>query len=184
MTDPAYRKTLKLAERDLLELLRHREDVDRQIAQTRQTVIALRLKVAGDRDPRTEWQVLPGTLTEAIAWVLTAATKPIDAPTIRDRVEALGFDIASSNPLASVHSVLKRMIERGEVKEAYVKHPSGRGIEFIPRYYWWTRLDAPPGWALLTITEFRKLFAEHLKSLGAAEREPAKKRGRKRGEAK
>jgi hypothetical protein len=150
-----YRTVLKSAEKELIDMFREREALERRIARQRQTVVALRMKVEGDQYPKHHIETFtPKNLTDACRWVLCGATKPLDAPAIRDRVEALAYDIGSSNPLASVHSVLKRLIEQGEVRRAY---QLGRGNELL--HYtlaFWEVSDVfaprpvPAGWVLPT----------------------------------
>jgi hypothetical protein len=161
MTDPTYRSALKLAEKELVSLFRQRETVERQIARTRQTVISLRMKIAGDARPGDNFShFVPQNLTDACRWVLQAASKPLDVPTMRDRIEALAFDIGSSNPLASIHSVVKRLAEQGEVRSAYRVSPE-HGYLWFTHAFWWGQLEKlPAGWVIPTEEEFEREWAK------------------------
>ena len=57
-------------------------------------------------------------LTDACRMVLRNANQPLTALEIRDRLIAIGLDMDRySNALASIHTVLKRMHEAGELVE-------------------------------------------------------------------
>jgi hypothetical protein len=98
MTAAQYRSALDAARQELDELLGQRSELETRIAQLRQTVATL--AALCDETPD-----LDIGLTEACRSVLRGATA-LRAPDIRDRVTAIG----------AVHTVLKRLIESGEVK--------------------------------------------------------------------
>jgi hypothetical protein len=156
-----YRRVLKGAEKELIDMFRQRDALEHQIARQRQTVIALRMKVDGDRFPKDRIEIFkPKTLTDACRWVLAGAMKPLDAPEIRDRVEALGYDIGSSNPLASVHSVIKRLIEQREVKRAYRVGSGNEPLSFTAAF-WDISSDfaprkLPEGWCFPTDAQLKE----------------------------
>lgn len=175
-----YKGVLKTAEKELIEMFRERERLERTIARQRQTVIALRMKVDGDSFPKDHIETFkPKNLTDACRWVLYGTRRPLDAPTIRDRVEALGYDIGSSNPLASVHSVIKRLIEQGEVKRAYQR---GRNNDLLPYTlaFWDTSgafepLKLPDGWVLPTDAQLRASEEQRRRRLNKKYRTALKK---------
>lgn len=181
MKDKTYRLALKKAEQELFELLQSRDLLERHIAQTRQTVATLRTKVDGDVAAGRTAAFIPRTLTDACRWILQAAPQPLDAPTIRINVEASGFDIRSSNPLASVHSVLKRLIQQGEVRNAYRTDKDGR-LLFWSRAFWYGDPGAiPKPWVTRTPDEVAVEHAEHLARL-AKDNPPEAARRYKPGE--
>lgn len=146
-----YRAALKVAQKELLELHEQREDLDRRIARTRQTVQTLFMQLStSEGNVKGPWDVIADNLTESVRWVLSAATRPLSAPDIRDQVIRLGFEITSSNPLASVHGVLNRLIEQGEAHPIVKLHPDGE-MKIFTRSYWWGEYgELPSGWVLET----------------------------------
>lgn len=144
------RGSLKSAQEELLKLYKQREEMDREIARTRQYVQTLWMMVS--KEPHTRenmlFTVIGSNLTEAVRIVLSASTRPLDAPTIRDQVIKYGFELTSSNPSASVHSVLKRLIEQGEVHVVTQLHPDGDEKLFVRAYWWGEYAKLPQGWVL------------------------------------
>jgi hypothetical protein len=109
MTAAQYRSALDAARQELDELLGQRSELETRIAQLRQTVATL--AALCDETPD-----LDIGLTEACRSVLRGATA-LRAPDIRDRVAAMGVDLSTyANGIGAVHTVLKRLIESGEVK--------------------------------------------------------------------
>jgi len=61
-----------------------------------------------------------GGMTDSIRKLMAEAGHPLTAAEIRDRLEAIGFDMKSySNPLATIHTVLRRLADSGEVETDY-----------------------------------------------------------------
>jgi len=59
----------------------------------------------------------PPGFTDSIRRVLKDSTRAVTAIAVRDLLGASGFDLgAYNNPLASIHTILKRLAERGEVE--------------------------------------------------------------------
>lgn len=108
MTDE-YRTALDAASREYETLLAERARIDARIAQLAQTIGSL-MRLC-NLQPTVGWG-----LTDAVRGVLRAAGHPLTAVEVRDQLEAMGFDIARySNDLASIHTVLKRLNQAGEV---------------------------------------------------------------------
>jgi hypothetical protein len=54
-------------------------------------------------------------LTDAIRSILAKAEEPLSASEIRDLLAGMGFNVKSySNPLATIHTILRRLIESDE----------------------------------------------------------------------
>jgi hypothetical protein len=114
VTQSTYRQTLKAARRDLETLYRQREELERKIARLRQTVISL--GALTKETPLLEKQKHRfkenESLTEAVMNVIQASEIPLHPKTIQERLEELGYDIGSSNPLASIWSVVRRLEQK------------------------------------------------------------------------
>jgi Fe2+ or Zn2+ uptake regulation protein len=69
--------------------------------------------------------------TKSIRMVLGMATKELSAREISDRLAAAGWRIEDySNPLSTIHTVLKRLVKYGEVKE--VSTSDGIRFQWLP----------------------------------------------------
>jgi hypothetical protein len=107
-TKENYLRALEEAIREYEQLLKERARIDERLSQLVQTMSSLsRLcKLA----PTIELG-----LTDACRMVLKTAAHPLTAAEIRGQLEAMGFDCSRySNPLASIHTVLRRLCRSGE----------------------------------------------------------------------
>ncbi len=88
---------------------------DKQIAALIQTMHAI-APLIGETPPESP----AGGMTDSIRKLMAEAGHPLTASEIRDRLEAMGFDMKSySNPLATIHTVLRRLADSGEVETDY-----------------------------------------------------------------
>ena len=118
MTTEDYRGALAAAVKEYEELGRQRREIDQRLAQLAQTIGALN-RLCG---------FVPTVffgLTDGCRLVLKAAGHPMTPVEVRDRLEAIGFDLSKySSSLAAIHTVLKRLQEAGEL--GFVQLESGR----------------------------------------------------------
>jgi hypothetical protein len=106
-----YRRALDAALREYEKLSAERATLDDRLAQLRHSIGAL-TKLCG-YEP-----TVPLGLTDACRLVVRNAVTPLTALEVRDRLAAIGIDLDKySNPLASIHTVLKRLHEGGEIAE-------------------------------------------------------------------
>ena len=169
MVKTDYKRALKAAEREMLRLMQEKETIHRRIEDTRQTILALRTKVDGD-PIRGVSAFMPRTLTDAVMAVLVSARKPLVPIEVRDRVLVLGFKMSSSNPLASIHSVIKRMYEQGRIRFAGVPHPT-MGYQLLAQHgYWWAEFAPPKGLKVFTPEEYSDATAMMQATLGKEKR--------------
>jgi hypothetical protein len=125
MAKDDYRRALDAAVREYERLIAQHADLDARIAQLRHSIAAL-TKLCG-YEP-----TVPIGLTDACRLVLRNAEIPLTALEIRDRLKAIGVDLDKySNPLASIHTVLKRMHESGEVREGDREESSRTAYSFV-----------------------------------------------------
>lgn len=110
MSQPSYRAALDAALREYETLLRQKADLDARLAQVGESVGTL-TRLCG-YTPTVAYG-----LTEACKTSLRCAAAPMTPLEVRDRLKATGFDIDRySNPLAAIHTVLRRLTESGEVR--------------------------------------------------------------------
>ncbi len=109
MSSDEYRAALDAATREYEVLLAERARIDARIAQLAQTIGSLmRL---WNLQPTVSWG-----LTDAVRSALQAAGHPLSALEVREQLAAIGFDLSRyANDLASIHTVLKRLNQAGEV---------------------------------------------------------------------
>lgn len=130
-----YKTDLEQARIRLAELLRRREILDIQIAKQQRQVASL--ATLADESEETD-QVLEmglGGLTEACRTVLRAAgNRGLEPMEVRKELRHFHFPIDEySNAMASIHTVLKRLVESGEVRIAI----HDRGDEKDSSVYQW-----------------------------------------------
>jgi len=104
-------------------MLKEREELEVAIAKQKKRAAALRELVAVDNDNSPPTDLVDG-ITDACRTVFRAAEKPLLPLQVKTRVEALGFP-PQSNLLASVHTVIRRLVAANEVEE--VNPESGNG---------------------------------------------------------
>ncbi len=110
-----------------LESQREIEDRNQQIAALQQTMKAI-APLAGEQapEPVLDADTPPGGMTDCIRAILEKAVEPMTASELRERLESIGFDMESySNPLATIHTVLRRLTEAGEIETTH-EMPSTR----------------------------------------------------------
>lgn len=111
MSKDDYRRALDAAVREYERLLGEHTALESRIAQLKHSIAAL-TKLCG-YEP-----TVPLGLTDACRLVVRNATAPLTALDVRDRLHSIGVDLDKySNPLASIHTVLKRMHDAGELVE-------------------------------------------------------------------
>lgn len=101
-----------------LQLQREIENRNQQIAALSQTMKAI-APLAGEEPPEPvdDSDTPPGGMTDSIRAILTKSCEPLTAAEIRECLEAMGFDMKSySNPLATIHTVLRRLSDSSEVE--------------------------------------------------------------------
>ena len=110
-----YRRALDAATREYERALADRAALEDRIAQLRQTI---------------------GTLTKLCGFTPTVSFGLADAcrMVLRDRLASVGVDLDRyANPLAAIHTTLKRLAEAGEVDVQDADESSRLAYEFVPR---------------------------------------------------
>lgn len=111
MAEENYRRALTAAIGEYERLSKERAEIDVRIAQLLQTIGSLSRLLCKLR-PTVELG-----LTEACRMALKAAGTPLTASEVRLRLEAMGYDTSHySNPLGSIHVVLRRLCRSGEAR--------------------------------------------------------------------
>jgi hypothetical protein len=118
-----YRKTVALYSVMLRKLLDERDKLNRKIEHTAELISAnANFLPDGERAAQlqklTEMVAGPPGFTDSVRNVLrNVPSQALTAKQVRDLLRGAGFDLSSyTNPLASIHTILKRLAERGEVE--------------------------------------------------------------------
>jgi len=124
MARPAYSQAYETAKLDLLKQLQKRDQIDQQIHKLRQTVKALgELCGAGpeeiDKLLLVEGFALNSTMgfTDAIRRLFRLHHKTLSPVEIRVDLLKIGIGKDQVNLLSSIHTVLRRMVEAGEIEK-------------------------------------------------------------------
>ena len=166
-----YREILDQLRFDLAGLEREREDVEHRIAKLRQTVIMLG-GLCDDPEPLQAAKLLrrvhkAGSLTDAVHSALMAVDQPMDAREIRDVLINLGHPFKSSNILASIYSVLKRLREREEVQLVSGPRVNEKGETYTDTAYWCSFVnELPEGWGIVPLQKSLKRTRKRLRRGG------------------
>ena len=142
MTTRSYDRALYAAKQDLARCLEQRQRIDGEIARL-QAVIANLQNLCAERD-RKSLQVrvdrvikknLTKGITQEIRVILKETFFPMTAVELKQTLEARKYDLSRyANPLAVLHTVLKRLVHGGEVKVV----PQKRGKK---AYQWISTTD-------------------------------------------
>ena len=110
MTTDDYRRALATAIREYEALGQQRQDIDKRLAEVAQTIGTLS-RLCG------LIPTVPLGLTDACRLVVRGAGVPVSATDVRDRLQAIGFDLSKyANDLAAIHTILKRLNESRELR--------------------------------------------------------------------
>ena len=149
-----FQNTLDILRKDLQQLLRQKEDIEKQIAATKQSLsglLMLRDAALEDTEPPTMAHLFPADYRDDLAIalglpapsaklkdlcrsVVRSSEAPLTAPQVKVEVELMGFDFSGydSNPLSSIHTVLRR------IPEIQYSKLDGKTV------YEWKGIQAPP----------------------------------------
>lgn len=123
MTLEAYKKALEQAKKDLLaktvEVGEAEQTVERgtkQIVELRQTIAVLS-KLCGEPE-YVEEDALGITEVVRLAYKSAAGGAGLSAQDVKERIESMGYAGRWANLLASVHTVTKRLYQKGEIEAA------------------------------------------------------------------
>jgi predicted membrane GTPase involved in stress response len=124
MTTANYRRALFEADQELARCLVQRQKIDHKVARL-QAVIGQLQDLCAELDQknfqrRVERVVkadLKIGITELARVILKEMSLPMTASDLKEKMEARKLDVSRySNPLAVIHTVLKRLVQSGEVK--------------------------------------------------------------------
>ncbi len=127
-----YQQALTVAQLELQETVRQRDELNLKIIQLQNTIRALALAYAHEERQRImeDTQRLSLSLSEAVKAILRHNKRPMTAAEVRDALWAAGFDMGQyANALPLVQSTLERLTNS---RPAFVVRLGGRPAN----YYW------------------------------------------------
>ena len=125
MSKDDYKRALDAAVKEYEQVSAQHAALEGRLAQLKQSIATLS-KLCG-YEPTVQLG-----LTDACRMVLRNAVQPLTALEIRDRLIAVGLDLDRySNALASIHTVLKRMHEAGELVERDRVEPADSKTAYV-----------------------------------------------------
>jgi hypothetical protein len=124
MTKRNYHRMLYDAKQNMAQLLVKRQELDKEIARVHAVITELQ-NLCADQDQRNFWRgaerVIKADLkvgiTEAARVILQENFFPMTAVDLKKQIEARKLNIQRyANPLAVIHTVLKRLVQSGDVR--------------------------------------------------------------------
>jgi hypothetical protein len=109
-----YKAELEKARQELDQLLMDAELTQNLIAKQKRKIAALSELADVAEDSAPPLGLVEG-ITDAVRTVFRAAEKPLNPAEVRTKVEALGLP-PQKNILASIHTVIRRLQEAGEIE--------------------------------------------------------------------
>lgn len=146
MSNDDYQKALDTATAELQELFRQKDEIEKRIAKLRQTVASLSALNKDDESEEDETVHIPSQMqrnaamvvntvaaamagriigfTDAVREVLKASGDYMTPLEVKDGLLRMGINLEAkySNPLAVIHTTLKRLHENIEVSKRTDKH--------------------------------------------------------------
>jgi hypothetical protein len=126
MAQGKYHRMLKDAKQHMAHLLVRRQELDKEIARVHAVIGELQ-NLCADQDQKNFWSGaehvvkadLKVGITEAVRVILRETFFPMTAVELKKQVEARKLNIQRyANPLAVIHTVLKRLVQSGDVRVA------------------------------------------------------------------
>jgi hypothetical protein len=119
MNSDSYHQARNTALKDLAEAVNDAKLIEQRIARLKQTIASLDALIEGE-EAATETKQKPRIgITDACRQALKIANSPRTAIEVRDWLASSGYELPEQeNALASIHTVLKRLVKAGEAANA------------------------------------------------------------------
>jgi hypothetical protein len=124
MARETYKQAYATAKLDLLQQLQKRDDLEQKIRKLKQTVRALGELCGADPEEIDKLLLAEGFaieakpgFTEAIRRLFRIHQKALSPTDIREDLLKMAIGVGQVNLLSSIHTVLRRMAEAGEIEK-------------------------------------------------------------------
>lgn len=140
---------LEAAKKELRNLVQQRQEIDGRIATVQADILQLGplcgIEVS---DP-----ILELGLTDAIRYLLSRS-RPLTPVEIKDALTKINFPLPESNPLASIHTIVRRLEKAKEVRPLASGNPGGIAFRWISKQ----TPPAPPveGWIISLANDLKE----------------------------
>jgi hypothetical protein len=130
MNSDSYHKARNVALKDLAQAVSEAKLLEQRIARLKQTIASLDSLIEGE-EAASEWKQSEQVgITDACRQALKVANGPRTAIEIRDWLASSGYELSEQeNALASIHTVLKRLVKAQEAA-------AGKNKEGKATYEW------------------------------------------------
>jgi hypothetical protein len=130
----SYQSALEGAKKELIaarerreEAIKEQEELEQRIMELRRTVSGLSALLGEEFNEDDEFG-----LTDSIRMALKTHGGALNAQQVKNRLEQLGYKTESTNLLASVHTILKRLVLKEEVDDT-MSSEGKTAYRWIPR---------------------------------------------------
>ena len=124
MARDTYKQAYETAKLDLLQQLQKRDQLDQKIRRLKQTVKALGEQCGAPPDEIDKLLLVEGFtidsppgFTDAIRRLFRVHKTPLSPIEIRNDLLKMSIGVGQVNLLSSIHTVLRRMVEAGEIEK-------------------------------------------------------------------
>jgi hypothetical protein len=124
MARHTYKQAYETAKLELLKRLQKRDQMDQEIRKLRDTLKPLGELCGADPEEIDKLLLMEGFaidsrlgFTNAIRRLFRIHKTPLNPPEIRDDLLKIGIGREQVNLLSSIHTVLRRMVEAGEIEK-------------------------------------------------------------------
>lgn len=124
MARDAYKQAYETAKLELLQLVQKRDQLDQKIRKLRQSIKPLGELSGADPEEIDKLLLMEGFVTDsqmgftnAIRRLFRIHKTPLSPPEIRTDLLKMGIGQDQVNLLSSIHTVLRRMVEAGEIEK-------------------------------------------------------------------
>lgn len=139
MTDADYKAVLERAKSDLLrtqnelgEKLKEQEILEKKITGLRATIAAL-ARMLDEEFVEEDAMGLTDAIREAFRAVGTGGN--LTPTEVKGKLEMMGYDIARyGNVMASVHTIINRLVSKGEIKHVGTRSDNRPCYQVTPRF--------------------------------------------------
>jgi hypothetical protein len=117
MTRQTYKHAYETAKADLLERLKKRARLDQEIRKLRDSLKALGELCGADPQELDKLLLSEGFSADPIRRLFQIHKSPLHPTDIRENLLKMGIGREQVNLLSSIHTVLRRMVEGGEIEK-------------------------------------------------------------------
>ena len=124
MARETYKQAYATAKHDLLQQLQKRDDLDQKIRKLKQTVKALGELCGADPEEIDKLLLVEGFaidakpgFTDSIRRLFRIHQTALSPTDVREDLVKMGIGVGQVNLLSSIHTVLRRMAEAGEIEK-------------------------------------------------------------------